>query len=175
MSTLPHEHIDRGRAYFCECGDHAFSPIGRGLVAMVSPQDAGLLSKRWFASGMYRNTMVVRGEGTRADRRRVLLSRVIVQPDAAFQVDHINCDGTDNRRQNLRQCSPAENARNRRKERGSANPSKGVFQYPSGRFNAKIMVDGKRFNLGTYDTLPEAEQAYAQAALRLHGDFARVE
>lgn len=74
-------------------------------------------------------------------------------------VDHKNCDGLDNRRENLRHTSASGNARNTLRKKGVQKVPKRVY-YTIYKYQAKIMIDGKQINLGTYDTRKEAEAVY---------------
>jgi hypothetical protein len=84
------------------------------------------------------------------------------------QIDHINQNKLDNRIQNLRECTNAENSRNRK----SRNPlGKGV-SYHRGRYIARIMKDGVTRHLGCFKDKESALKAYKEASIVLHGDFA---
>lgn len=94
-------------------------------------------------------------------------------PATGFLVDHKNCDPLDNRRHNLRVCTPLENVRNRRVNRGTKTGVKGVV--PKGpSFVAAIFANGKRIHLGSFPSIEEARSAYSAAAEKLFGEFARV-
>ena len=87
--------------------------------------------------------------------------------------DHINHNKLDNRRENLRICTHAENARYRRKRRGSVSKYKGVcFNKPQGKWQAKIWVDGKNKHLGSFTCEIAAARAYDAAARHYYGEFA---
>lgn len=89
------------------------------------------------------------------------------------QIDHINRNPFDNRIANLREASPAENARNRRGRRDSKSGVKGVcFRPRSNNWEANIMVDGIAIYLGRYPTLQQAAAIYTKAAQDLHREFA---
>lgn len=104
---------------------------------------------------------------------RFLVHHILRAPDGMV-VDHINGDPWDNRRCNLRVCTHAENLRNRRKHR-TGNPYKGVYwRAKASGYQAIITHDGDRFGLGLYRDAVEAARAYDQAALFLHGEFARL-
>jgi DNA-binding CsgD family transcriptional regulator len=103
--------------------------------------------------------------------KKVLLHRLIMNPGADQSVDHINNNGLDNRRCNLRLCTHAENMRNRKKHKNNSSGFKGV--YPEGnRWSARITSNGVRHNLGVFETREEAHAAYVAGAQRLHGAFA---
>lgn len=88
------------------------------------------------------------------------------------QVDHINGDTLDNRRCNLRVCTPSENACNstaHRPRRGY----RGVTEY-KGRFSVQIMKDGVRYDFGFFDDAETAARFRDRAAINLHGDFAAL-
>lgn len=87
------------------------------------------------------------------------------------QVDHINRNGFDNRKSNLRICSLSENLKNRDAKRGRSR-FKGVWPTESGRWRAHIKVEGRRISLGTFDTEEQAAAAYDTAAKEHHGKFA---
>lgn len=90
-------------------------------------------------------------------------------PDGA--IDHINGDRSDNRLENLRLATPAENSRNSRSYGKSG--FKGVF--PHGRrWLSKITANGVTRRLGVFDTKEQAHAAYCAAASELHGQFART-
>lgn len=90
-------------------------------------------------------------------------------------VDHINGDCGDNRIANLRAASVSQNGFNRGAARTNKVGLKGVSQCPmTGRWLAKICSYGDRRFLGRYDSPAEAHQAYASAAAKLHGEFARL-
>lgn len=141
-------------------------------MAMVSLEDIALLQKRWNATVTPRSVIVARREGPGEAPFVMVLAREIMRPTPGYFVDHINCDSLDNRRHNLRLCTPLESAWNRRGHKTAKYP-KGVR--PMGRkFRSNIMCRGVRYHLGTFDTVEEAHAAYCEAAHRLHGEFARV-
>ena len=87
-----------------------------------------------------------------------------------MQIDHIDCDGTNNAWRNLRAATPAQNLANRR---NYGTYKKGVTRAPKRRFCARIREGGKYVYLGTFDTEDEAHQAYHRRAVELYGEFAR--
>lgn len=86
------------------------------------------------------------------------------------EVDHINRDRHDNRFANLRKIAKAANLRNKGVYRNSTSGLTGV--YPRGnRYRALIQRDGRRVSLGTFDSIDEAKQAYADAKRVLHPEY----
>lgn len=87
------------------------------------------------------------------------------------EIDHINRDGHDNRIDNLRPSTRAENAYNRGADSRNASGYKGVI-YWRGRWQTNIRVDGKSMYVGRFSTALEAAEAYNQAARKYFGEFA---
>lgn len=109
-----------------------------------------------------------------------LMHRAILEADSSCQVDHINGNGLDNRRANLRLCKRKENNRNRTKglERAGRTCSsryKGVcWKRAKSTWVAQISVDGVSRHLGYYACEVDAARAYDKAAAEHYGEFARL-
>lgn len=91
------------------------------------------------------------------------------------EVDHINNDGpkSDNRICNLREATRSQNEFNKPKSKRNTSGYKGVsLKKSTGRWCAKIRFNKNSKHLGYYSTPEEAHEAYKQAALRLHGEYA---
>lgn len=155
----------------CECGDHYFAPATNAVVVLVSPCDEHLLHHKWSATVKFGRNITIRRHSPESSGH--FLSRAIVRPARGKLVDHINGDGSDNRRSNLRECDHFGNSCNTRPQRQKAIPYKGVTR-DRALFTARIQVLGKSIYLGSYKTPEEAHAAYCEAAPRYHGEFARV-
>lgn len=104
--------------------------------------------------------------------KAILFHREALKAGKGYFVDHIDGSTKNNKRENLRLCTHAENMRNRKVNKNSRTGVKGVSQRGN-KFRAVITANGARKILGTFDTLEIAHQAYCLAAKSLHGEFAR--
>jgi hypothetical protein len=150
-------------------------PLQNGLVALIDDEDAEWADLPWFATrGRGAHTMYARRHCPRDDGRDTtrLLHRDILGVPPGVHVDHVNGDGLDNRRANLRLCTHEDNMRNRRPRPGQF---KGVRPSPRGGqgWTARIQIGGKGLHLGTFETAEAAARAYDAAARRFFGEFAR--
>ena len=92
------------------------------------------------------------------------------------QVDHRNNVKSDNRISNLRETTSSQNNMNRKKNGRNRSGRKGVTERKRSRnWEAQIAVDGKDVYLGKFPSLEEAANAYNAAALKYHGEFARLD
>lgn len=99
----------------------------------------------------------------------------VVMGDPEGVIDHINGDGLDNRRENLRVCSHAENMQNRRMHANNKVGVKGVyFDARRQKYRATVRVFGEKKSLGSFASLSEAEAAYLAGSERFHGEFSRT-
>ena len=95
-----------------------------------------------------------------------------------IEVDHLNGNGLDNQRANLRLCNHQQNSANRRMNINSKSGYKGVNRLsqikPEGRnpWRATIRVSGLKIHIGCFATRDEAARAYDEAALEHYGEFA---
>jgi len=88
-------------------------------------------------------------------------------------IDHIDGNRANNRIENLRSCSMTQNAHNRKRCKRNKTGVKGVrFRADSGKFEARITLNKKRYVLGSYDDLELAELVVCMARDKLHGEFA---
>lgn len=95
--------------------------------------------------------------------------------DPTILVDHINGNGLDNRRSNLRIVNRAQNCYNRTVNKGSTSKYKGVHWDKSrNKWRAKLQLNGKCIHIGYYDSEKEAAVEYNKMAVRRFGDFARL-
>jgi len=79
-------------------------------------------------------------------------------------VDHIDGDGLNNTRCNLRLVSYSHNQYNRKMQKNNTTGYQGVCLAPRGKYRAVISEKGKQRFLGIFDTAEQAHQAYATAA-----------
>lgn len=149
--------------------------LTKGMVALVDHDDFHLVSEyNWYAhkggSGVYAATTVTELDGKRL---MIRMHRLILgTTDSKIYVDHINGDGLDNRRSNLRVCSHADNVKNRRNQQNNQSGFKGVSWHTTNkRWQAQIRSNGKRTHLGYYSSPQDAHAAYCDAAKKYHGAF----
>ena len=89
-------------------------------------------------------------------------------------MDHINRDPLDNRWINLREATPKQNLANSFNSNNKLGLKGVCYEVNRRKFKAYIQVSGKSINLGRFDTAKEAQAAYAAAAEKYFGKFARV-
>jgi HNH endonuclease len=90
------------------------------------------------------------------------------------RADHKNLARDDNRIENLRESTDTENSRNRGLRVDNKLGVKGVHRRENGKYRASIRVDGKLICLGSFVLIEDAANAYAVAAQRYFGEFARL-
>jgi hypothetical protein len=90
------------------------------------------------------------------------------------EVDHRNGDGTDNAWGNLRAATSSQQKMNKRVRSDSQSGIKGItLDRRRGLWSVRIEARGQRYWFGYFKTAEEASAARAEAAARLHGEFAR--
>lgn len=175
---MVNQHSRKRPVHHCACGDHAWAVLTRGYVTLVSQEDAEFVG-RWSWSTLALpdgKLRAVRRENRRGKGAFYYLHREILGAPDGMVVDHRNADGLDNRRSNIRICTPAQNARNQRVQRRPKSVGlKGVYHdRERDRWQAYITVAGKRKMIGRFRTAVEAAMAYDRMAIEMHGDFART-
>lgn len=150
-------------------------PLTQGQTAFIDESDFNLISAyKWCArwdkctSGFY----AMRVEVTNRKFKSIYMARLIMGLERGDKrtVDHINHNTLDNRRQNLRVCTKAQNCMNR--GTWSKTGFKGVSRVSDNCFMAEIKANGERVYLGCRRTPELASELYKEAAIRLHGSFA---
>lgn len=150
-------------------------PLTQGFHAIVDATDADrvLAMGKWSA---YRNghTVYARRDVRGVDGKRAA-QYLHTFLTGYTQTDHINGDGLDNRRVNLREATHAENMRNRRRQVNNTSGFVGVSRHKQKRkWEARLRVDGKKRHFGYFETAETAAHARDTAARELHGEFARL-
>lgn len=152
-------------------------PLTKGYVAIVDDEDYELVSCRKWRATVGRSGCVYAISYTRnADGKKstVSMHRLLMGvTDPKINVDHISGNGLDNRRSNMRLCTRAQNAWNTGVSKISVSGVKGV-SLRDGKWQSMIRVCGKRIWLGCFALKQDAAAAYEAAAIKYHGEFARL-
>lgn len=155
-------------------------PLTRGFVAIVDDEDyERVAALKWGALKACGNREQVYAQNYKRIGSKVValsMHRFIMGNPLGLIVDHIDRNGLNNTRANLRVCTRSENSRNCKPYRRSKSKSrfKGLVFHKNGRIEARICSHGVTTHIGSFACEEEAARAYDAAALRIHGEFARL-
>ena len=146
--------------------------MGRnGLVALVDSQDADLVVAHTWRPQIVRGGEITYARTTIEESTLTMHVLVMGKP----WVDHINHNGLDNRRVNLRPSSRSQNGANRRKLGTFSSLYKGVtWNKMARKWKATVTRDKRQRHLGYFTDEIAAARAYDSAAVELFGEYAQL-
>lgn len=148
------------------------APIKGGFV-LISECDIGILEYKWAPVKRSDNTGGYYAAAY-VDGRTQYMHRLIMQPGEGLEVDHINGDGLDNTRQNLRIATRSQNCANR-KDYKPKSGFRGVYQQPHGKsWQVKLSVNGTMVRGGNFRDPVAAAHKYDELARSHYGEFATL-
>ena len=149
-----------------------------GHDVLIDKEDKKSISEyKWFLFKDKHRNFYVRGYKTGVTKpKRIFMHRLILNVKNGEFTDHINHDGLDNRKVNIRKCTSLQNQMNRRGNPNRLSKFKGVTKMPDRYKNkpwlAQIRCRGKNYNLGMYATQEKAAVVYNKKASELFGEYA---
>jgi len=148
-------------------------PLTQGKFALIDDEDFERVSQyKWHASKSRYCWYARKGRTIVIKTKSKLMHNLIITTPKGMQIDHINRNGLDNRRKNLRIVTPSENRMNLVSHCGSSK-YKGVSWHTiDKRWRAYITKNRKRYWLRTHKTQEEAARTYDKAAKELFGKYA---
>jgi hypothetical protein len=140
-----------------------------GDEVLVDKKDFDWLSTyKWYLAKRGRNNYcyaIVEGSP-------VLMHRLLLNPPSDKEIDHINHNGLDNRRENLRITDRAGNSQNHRLRLDNKSGYKGVdYHRHKNKWRARITVNSKEITLGYFNSPEEAYEKRKEAAKEYHGEY----
>lgn len=157
-----------------------YGKIAAGRVALVDDQDYALVAGyRWSVKqerrlGYHHQGPYAQANVRLPDGRRTMIRMHNLIMNCAG-IDHVNGDGLDNQRANLRRANQSQNNANQRPQKARSSRYKGVcWDSSDRRWKAQIKVGGKRRHLGNFISEEDAAHAYDAAAREAFGSFARL-
>lgn len=138
--------------------------IARGVNAKYAGKVAGMTNSKtryryvWMDSVAYKVHRII--------------WKMKLGADPVHEIDHINGDRTDNRIENLRDCTKSQNQMNVRVRANSASGLKNI-KFRKDRWYVRITVDGTRKHVGCFLTKQQAIAAYTKCEQEYYGDYAR--
>lgn len=142
------------------------------LFALVDDNDYTWLNQyRWNPEvKSHRNAIYARGY---INGEHIFMHRMLL-PDT-IQVDHIDGNGLNNQRDNLRKADNSINNMNKEKRRKGTSKYKGVsWHRKTGKWKSSISLNNKELNLGEFITEIEAAKIYDSKATELFGEYAKL-
>jgi len=150
-------------------------PLTQGQNAIVDTEDF-----EWLAQWNWHARYEPRGEKFYAQRKGqapkykiILMHREILKCIDSKEPDHKNGNSLDNRKENMRTCTHAQNVRNKRIGKDNKSGFMGAWK-SKGKWASAITHNKRRHHLGYFNSAREAASAYDQAAKKLHGEFANL-
>jgi len=153
--------------------------INKGLKVILDDEDFDRVAAlKWFYG---KNNYIGRNNSKTIDgKKRYTKTRLHwfvlrFEGKKGYVVDHINGNTFDNRKENLRICTVAENSRNQKLNKRNKTGYKGVCAVKRvNGYKAEIKLNYKVRHLGYFKCPKEAAKAYNKAAIELFGEFARL-
>jgi hypothetical protein len=150
-----------------------YIPLTQGQYAMVDAEDYERVSRcKWCLSRTGHQLYAQR----RCRGKTIRMHQFILNPPKGMVVDHIDGNGLNNRRCNLRICTREQNAWNhkRRKPQDASSQYIGVYRYKNrpDKWYVKVQCGGDVTNLGPFDSEIEAARARDRKAIELFGEYA---
>ena len=145
--------------------------LSQGMVSFVDDEDFEKVnSHKWFLCRSNQTYYAIRHARINGKVKTFSIHREVLKAPKGLQVDHINHNGLDNRKENLRLATNTENARNKK-----STGHKGVCWNKSAKmYQAKITINYKSIHLGCFESVSDAAKAYDKAAKNYFGDFAQL-
>lgn len=153
-------------------------PLTQGKVAIVDDEDYEALTKwKWcYHKNPRNNSGYAVGNSRNQDGKRITIRmhRVILDTPPGYETDHVNGNGLDNRKDNLRVATHSQNKWNTDKPADNTSGYKGVsWDKRKEKWQAQVRFNNKYIHLGRFKKKLEAAIAYNKAAIKYHGEFFR--
>lgn len=154
-------------------------PLTQGMIALVDDEDyTGLARWKWYYhKGSTAKTGYAKRKHSRQDgeQKTIFMHRIILNTPPKYQTDHINGNGLDNRKENLRVATHSQNKCNAGKYQNNTSGFKGVsWRKDRKRWLAYIRLGTQRIHIGYFKDKLKAASAYNKGATKCHGEFARL-
>lgn len=153
-------------------------PLTQGKFALVDDNDYEELSKyKWYASEMKKRNWYAGRNRKKHEGKDglILMHRFIMKAKKGTQVDHIDGNGLNNQRSNIRICTNSQNQANKKMPRTNKSGYKGVSWFKRDKkWRAKMIFNGKDIHIGLFKKIEDAAKAYDLAAVKFQGEFAKI-